>query len=92
MTVPQKAKYPVVHPLPPLDLVIKSVRFSDLFIIAGFGLGAFVVNWFGCNNSSSLIIIELLLLIYYFISYYSFLINFLIHLSLFYSKKVITCC
>lgn len=43
-------KYPVVHPLPPFELIVKSVRFSDLFIIAGFGLGAFVVNWFGGNS------------------------------------------
>ena len=41
------AKYPVVHPLPPQGLIIKSIRPTDFLVIAGFGIGAFVINWFG---------------------------------------------
>lgn len=40
-------KYPVVHPLPGYDLILKNIRMTDYLVILGFGIGSFAVNWLG---------------------------------------------
>jgi hypothetical protein len=47
-------KYPVVHPAPGYDLILRNLRPTDYLVVLGFGVGSFGINWFGGRFVGSL--------------------------------------
>lgn len=51
MPLTNSPSYPVVHPKPGLDLIIRNVRATDVLTVAAFASFSFAVNWFGARGS-----------------------------------------